>query len=101
MDLCVSAAETIIYSVLVPSILHSHLSMASLQGTLMRPHASIVAKGFMGWLGEDDDPWQEHIKWFPNCIYVRYVMNGNEQSSDVDDSNVPKHKCTIVLRTLM
>ena len=19
---------------------------------------------FKGWLGDDDDPWQEHIKWF-------------------------------------
>ena len=55
---------------------------------------------FKGWLGDDDDPWQEHIKWFPNCVYVRYVMDGNEQRPDVaddgDDNTVKKHKCTIV-----
>ena len=51
-DLCVSAATTtIIYSVLVPSTLHSHLSIVSLQGTLRRPTASIVAEDLRdGWV---------------------------------------------------
>ena len=28
--------------------------------------------------GDDDDPLCEHQKWFPNCVYVRFVMDGNE-----------------------
>ena len=43
---------------------------------------------------DDDDPWQEHAKWFPNRVYVRYVMEGNAQQPD--DINMKKQKCTIV-----
>ena len=28
--------------------------------------------GLMDWL-ESDDPWTEHAKWFPFCVYVRFV----------------------------
>ena len=41
----------------------------------------------------------KHIKWFPKCVYVRYVMDGNEQRSDFaacDGSKLSTHKCTIV-----
>ena len=65
----------------------------------MKPAVSIAVEGLEDGWGDDDDPWQEHIKWSPNCFYVRYVMEGNEQHpdfSDDDDSSVSKHKCTIV-----
>ena len=47
--------------------------------------------------GDDDDPWREHLKWFPN---VRFVMDGNELrpafAAGDNDSNVSRHRCTIV-----
>jgi Inhibitor of Apoptosis domain. len=46
--------------------------------------------GFKGWL-DNDDPWQEHAKWFPNCVYIRYVMEGNVQK--LDDK---VKKCTVM-----
>ena len=50
--------------------------------------------------GDDDDPWREHLKWFPNCVYVRFVMDGNELrpafAAGDNDSNVSRHRCTIV-----
>ena len=50
--------------------------------------------------GDDDDPLCEHQKWFPNCVYVRFVMDGNElrpaSAAGDDDSNVSRHRCTIV-----
>ena len=52
-----------------------------------------------GWFEDDDDPWQEHAKWFPNCVYVRYVMEGNEQQpddDDADDVSMKTKKCTIL-----
>ena len=51
--------------------------------------------------GDDDDPWREQLKFFPNCVYVRFVMDGNElrpafAAAGDDDSNVSSHRCTIV-----
>ena len=50
--------------------------------------------------GDDDDPWREHLKRFPNCVYVRFVMDGYELrpafAADHDDSTVSRHKCTIL-----
>jgi hypothetical protein len=28
--------------------------------------------GLEDWLATDD-PWSEHMAWFPNCIYIRYI----------------------------
>ena len=48
-------------------------------------------EGFRGW--EDDDvPWREHASWFPNCVYIRYVKEGNAQQQD---ENISK-KCTLI-----
>ena len=71
--LCVSTAKLNIY-VVVPSTLHSPLSFISLQGTLMKPAVSIAVEGLGDGWGTMMNPWQEHIKLFPNCVYVRYVM---------------------------
>ena len=35
--------------------------------------------GFRGWLGDDDDPWREHLKWFPNCL--RPLRYGRERAA--------------------
>ena len=53
--------------------------------------------GFKAWF-DDDDPWQEHAKWFPKCAYVRYVMKGNAQQPDDDDDDfsTKTKKCTIL-----
>ena len=50
-------------------------------------------------MGDDDDSWREHLKWFPNCVYVRFVMDGNELRPAFAagvDSNVSRHRCTTV-----
>ena len=60
--LCVSTAKLTIYYVLVHSTLHSPLSIVSLQGTLMKPAVSIAVDGLGDGWGDDDAPWQEHIK---------------------------------------
>ena len=55
--------------------------------------------GFRGWLGDEDDPWREHLKWFPNCVYLRYVMDGDELRpafATNDDGNVSRHRYTIL-----
>ena len=74
--LCVSNATlNIYYYVLVHSTLHSPLSTYHLlTGHTDETRCFHCGGGFRGWLGDDDCPWQEHIKWFPNCVYVRYVM---------------------------
>ena len=49
--------------------------------------------------GDEDDPWREHLKWFPNCVYVSIVMDGDELRPAFaanDDSNVSMHRCTIL-----
>ena len=90
----------IYYYVVVHSTLHSPLSIFHLlTGNADETLCFNCVGGFREWLGDDDDPWQEHIKLFPNCVYVRYVMEGNEELPDftaADDGIVSRHKCTIV-----
>jgi hypothetical protein len=31
--------------------------------------------GLETWLATDD-PWSDHMAWFPNCIYIRYIRRG-------------------------
>ena len=58
--------------------------------------------GFRGCLGDEDDPWREHRKWFPNCVYVRFVMDDEPRpaafttTDDDDDGTVLRHRCTIL-----
>ena len=62
--------------------------------------AAFIAVGCFedgGW--DEDDPWREHLKWFPNCVYDRFVMDGNElrpASAAADGSNLSRHRCTII-----
>ena len=28
--------------------------------------------GLQDWL-DTDDPWSEHVAWFSNCVYIRYI----------------------------
>ena len=90
------AAQTNIYSITVPSTLLYHLITGHADDT----RCFHCGGGFRGWLGDNDDQWREHLKWFPNCVYVRFVMDGNELlpafSDGGDDSNVSTHRCTIV-----
>ncbi len=66
----------------------------------MRHAVFIAVGGFRGWLGDEDDPWLEHQKWFPNCVYVRLVMEDSELrpafTTTDDDGIVSRHRCVIL-----
>ena len=49
-------------------------------------------------MGDEDDPWQEHQKWFPNCVYVRLVMEDGElrPAFTTTDVGTVRHRCTIL-----
>ena len=95
---CIRTAKTNIKSVLILHYTAQYLSIFHLlTGNADETLCFPCGGGFKGWLGDVDDPWQELTKWFPNCVYVRYVMEGNEQQPDaVDNVSMKKHKCTIV-----
>ena len=99
-ELCIRAAKTNIQSVFIHSTIHRPISLFHLlTGHADETRCFHCGGEFKGLLEDNDDPWQEHMKWFPNCVSVRYFMEGNEQRPDAvdcDDINMKKHKCTIV-----
>ena len=97
-DLCVSLLkQTYIYLLTVPSTL---LTCHLITGHADEIRCFHCGGWFRGWLGDYDDQWREHLKWFPNCVYVRFVMDGNELrlafGDGGDDSNVSSRRFTIV-----
>ena len=95
-DLCVRAAKNK-YKIGAHSTLHHPISICLSSPYGARWWNTVFPSWwwFKGWVDDDNDPWQEHEKWFPNCVYVRYVMEGNAQQLD-DDIDMKKHKCTIL-----
>ena len=96
-DLCVSLLNhSHIYSITVPSTLLYHL----ITGHADETRCFHCGGGVRGWLGDENDPWREHLKRFPNSVYVRFLMDGKELrpafAAGGDDSNVSRHWCTIV-----
>ena len=69
----------------------SHKCLSSPYRVRWRNKMFPLWRGIRGW--EDDDvPWREHVSWFPNCVYIRYVKEGNTQQQD---GNIFK-KCTLI-----
>ena len=48
-------------------------------------------------MGDEDDPWQAHQTWFPNCVYVRFLVDGNElRPATADGHNMSDRRCIII-----
>ena len=83
IHICISAAKNGTNSILHPHITIFHI----LTGRNDETRCFHCGGGFKDWQ-DTDDPWSEHGAWFLNCVYIRYIRQGNVQPS--------KQKCTLM-----
>ncbi len=83
IDLCISAANNGTHSILHPHITIFHI----LTGLNDENKCFHCGGGFRGWQ-DNDDPMSEHGAWFPNWVYICYILQGNVYPS--------KQKCTLM-----
>ena len=83
IDLCISVANNSTHSILHPHITIFHIHTEFNDETRFFH----CGGGLRGWQ-PTDDPWRQHGTWFPNCVYIRYVREGNVQRN--------KQKCTLM-----